>query len=240
VRLPRCAALGLALLGAATFLQAEDAPDSQSLTPYETALLNYKTGKNDEALTAINEAEKAKPGDPTTEILKARILSELHHFGDANKVLTDLNGNSLLTPDFKREQTLAFGDVALRKRDFNSAAKFYESLLTAAKPDPDLLLKAIYACIGISDMITAGKYFSELKPLDPVNPSYYYAKAALAQASGQSQQADDALQTAQTLYGITVTNRYLKIYLRFFIPDVKSPSDAATPSALKPAPSGAK
>jgi tetratricopeptide (TPR) repeat protein len=232
----RCLTLSLLVLGGAILLRADDTPVDQ-LTPYETALTDYKTGKNDAALAAIDEAEKAKPGDPTTEILKARILGELLRFGDAIKTLTDLNGSAEMTPDFKNEQTLALGDIDLHKRDFPAAAKFYDSLLTPVKPDPDLLLKAIYARIGMSDLLTAGKYFSELKPLDTVNPSYYYAKAALARANGQSSQADDALQTAQTLYGITVTNRYLKVYLRFFIPDTKNSESTST---VKPAPSGAR
>ena len=62
---------------------------------------------------------------------------------------------------------------------------------------------------------------TKLSPFDPKNPyddhaAYYFARAALAQSLGRSQDAEDAIQEARTNYGVTVTNRYLKTYLHFF------------------------
>jgi hypothetical protein len=73
---------------------------------------------------------------------------------------------------------------------------------------------------------------SELKPLDPVNPSYYFAKAALAQATGNSNEADDDIETSRTIYGLMVTNRYLKTYLEIFA----SSSQDNMAAALTPPP----
>jgi tetratricopeptide (TPR) repeat protein len=224
------AALGFVLLGLTSLLRAEDAADDQPLTPYQTALLDYKTGHYDDARTAVDAAEKAKPGDPVTEILKARILTELGDFDGARKALEGLNGNPGLTPELGEARGMAFGDMCLREHDFPGAAKFYESLLSQKPGDPDLLLKAVYARIGVSDLVMAGKYASQLKPLDSDHPSYYFAKAALAQATGNAQEADDDIQTARTIYGITVTNRYLKTYLEVFASSKKSPASNITPS----------
>jgi tetratricopeptide (TPR) repeat protein len=230
-------ALGLILLGSTILLRAQDTTDDQPLTPYGTALLAYKTGKYDEARTAIDAAEKAKPGDVPTEILKAKILTEQHDFAGGEKLL-----RSLLTPAGPPEIELALGDLLLRKRSFDRAAKYYTLALQAKPNDPDIILKLVYAKIGVSDLIGAGQYASQLTPLNPKNPyddhaSYYFAKAALAQATGKSAEADDAIQTARTNYGVTITNRYLKTYLEFFTPSEKN-SDVTPPPLVKPAPSG--
>jgi tetratricopeptide (TPR) repeat protein len=222
-------ALGIILLGLATLLRAEDTSDDQPLTPYQTALLNYKTGKYDDARTAINTAEKANPGDLPTEILKARILTELGDYAGAKKVLEDLNGNPGLTPELGEARTMAFGDMCLRQHDFNGAAKFYESLLSRKPGNPDIILKIVYSLVGTSDFLDAAKDASQLRPLDPDHPSYYFAKAALAQATGKAQEADDDVETARTIYGITVTNRYLKTYLEVFASSDKSPASDVTP-----------
>jgi len=225
---------GLILLGLTTLLRAENAAEVEDSdhSPYHQALLDYKSGHYDDARNAIDDAEKARPGDPATEILKARILTELGDFAGAKKVLEGINGKPGLTPEIRDAQVLAFGDMCLRKRNFDEALKFYESLLSRKPADPDLLLKAVYARIGISDLVMAGKYASQLKPLDPDHPSYYFAKAALAQATGKTQEAEDDIQTARTIYGITVTNRYLKTYLEVFASSGKTPGSDMTPPPL--------
>jgi tetratricopeptide (TPR) repeat protein len=231
-RVTRSTALGLILAALTTVLRAEDAPDNPPLTPYGAALLDYKTGRYDAARAAINAAEKARPGDLRTEILKARILTELGDYAGARKALEDLNGKPGLTPEISDAQSLAFGDLCLRKRSFDEAAKFYESLLSRKPGDPDLILKVVYTRVGVSDFVDAAKYASQLKPLDPDHPCYYFAKAALAQATGKAEEADDAIQTSRTLYGITAANLYLKTYLELFASAEKGPASDMTPPPL--------
>jgi hypothetical protein len=52
----RSLALGFVLLGSTLLLRAQD---DIPLTPYGTALLDYKSGKYDDARKAIDEAEKS-------------------------------------------------------------------------------------------------------------------------------------------------------------------------------------
>jgi tetratricopeptide (TPR) repeat protein len=228
----------IVLLGLTPLLRAETAPPSESLTPYETALLDYKTGKYDDAHTAIDAAGKDKPGDFKTEILKARILTELGDFAEGEKILAPLL-NEPTAPD----ALLAMADLMLRKRSFDRAAKYYSLALQAKPDDPDIILKLVYTKIGVANLVEAGQYASHLKPLDPKNPyddhaSYYFAKAALAQATGNTQAAEGDIQTARTIYGMTVTNRYLKTYLEVFASSGKaSASDMTPPPLIKnPAP----
>jgi tetratricopeptide (TPR) repeat protein len=233
--------LGFVLLGVTSFVRAQDAPPSEPLTPYGTAMLDYKTGKYDEARAAIDAAEKTNPGDLQTEILKARILTELGDFAAGEQIL-----RPLLSETGPLEVQLALGDLLLRKRSFDRASKYYNLALQAKPDDPDIILKLVYAKIGASDLVGAGQLASRLKPFDPKNPyddhaSYYFAKAALAQATGNTQSADDDIQTATTFYGITVVNRYLRTYLQVFSSSAKTPaSDMTPPPLLKPTPANSK
>jgi tetratricopeptide (TPR) repeat protein len=225
------------LMCSGCLLRGQDDTDN-TLTNYGVALLDYKTGKFDEARTAIDAAEKEKPNDLPTELLKARILTEQHDFAAGEKLL-----RQYLTPAGPVEVQVALGDLLLRKRSFARAANYYNLALQSKPNDPDITLKLVYAQIGSSDLVGAGQSASQLKPLDAKDPydthaSYYFAKAALEQAIGKGQEADDDIQTARTIYGITVSNRYLKTYLQVFSSD-KTPNSDITPAPLvKPAPSG--
>jgi tetratricopeptide (TPR) repeat protein len=230
----RAVAFGVILLVCGPLSRADDTANSEALTPYGTALLDYKTGKDDAALPAIDDAEKAKPGDQDVEILKSRILTELKRYDEAEKLL-----RGMLTPDGGPvDVQIALGDVLLRKRSFDRAAKHYELALQAKPDDPDIVLKLVYTRVGASDLPDAGKYASQLKPLDPNNPSYYFAKAAIAQATGKSAEADDDIQTVRTIYGITVANRYLRTYFQFLNMPENGSGDLTPAPLVKPAPAG--
>jgi len=244
------------MLGVIGVARAQDAPEiieDNDTSPYHVALLDYKAGKYQEALAAIDQTGASTPtGDDRVPILKSKILTELKRYDEGEKLL-----HSLLTPTGPLEVQLALGDLLLRKRSFDRAGKYYGLALQAKPNDPDITLKLIYTKIGSADLVTAGELASHLMPFDPKNPydahaSYYFAKAALAQATGKSQDADDDIEAARTFYGITVTDRYLKTYLEFFSSSTNavntditpapliSPPPAATNSDTIPAPTGAK
>jgi tetratricopeptide (TPR) repeat protein len=225
--MPKWTTLGFVLLGLAPLLRAEEAPDNQPLTPYQTALLDYKTGHFQEAYDAMVQADELVPPGQEAKyfILDSKILTELKRYDEGEKIL-----QSILTPTGPIEVQVALGDVLLHKRNFDRAAKYYSLALQAKPNDPDLILKIVYSLVGASDLLDAAKDASQLKPLDPDHPCYYFAKAALAQATGNAQGADDDIQIARTIYGITVTNRYLKTYLEVFASSKKSPASDITPS----------
>ena len=118
-----------------------------------------------------------------------------------------------MTPTGPLEVQVALGNLYLRKHDFNSASKMYGLALQARPGDPDLLLMMVYTRVGASDLVTAAKLASQLKPFDSEHPSYYFAHAAIAQATDKSSEADTDLETARTVYGNTITDRYFKTYL---------------------------
>jgi tetratricopeptide (TPR) repeat protein len=194
-------------LSAQTAASEAQIPDNDH-SPYHVALLDYKAGHFQEALDALNQGGAIPATDERGAILKSRILTELGKYDEGASLL-----KPLLTPTGPLEVQLALADLFLRKRDFNDAAKYYGQALAAKPGDPDLLLMMVYTHIGASDLVTAAKIASTLKPLDQANPSYYFARAAIAQSTDKSQEAEDDIETARTMYGITLTNRYLKTYL---------------------------
>lgn len=226
-------ALGLILLPG-NFLPAQGTdtapPPDNDHSPYHLALLDYKEGKYQEALDALKPLGNSANTDERTAILKGRILTEMGQYEEGKKVLAPL-----LTPQGPLDVALALGDLLLRQRDFNAAARVYDLGLTLKPGDPDLLLLMVYTRVGANDLTTASKIASRLKPLDPSDPSYYFAKAALAQATDKSAEADDNIQTVRTMYGITTTNHYLKQYLELFSAPAKNSAPPAASTNAAPA-----
>jgi tetratricopeptide (TPR) repeat protein len=215
---------------------AEDAPPPDNDTsPYHQALLNYKSGHYDAARLAIDDAEKANPNDLATAVLKGRILTEQGDFADGATLL-----RRFLGPDGPVAVQLALGDLFLRQRDFGAAANMYDQALQLKPNDPDIMLKLIYAKINTSDLVSASKYASELKPLDQLNPAYYFAHAALAETTGKTGEADQDIETVRTIYGITTANHYLRTYLQVFAHssknDVNARSEPPASTNAAPAP----
>ena len=232
----RSMALGFILLGLAGIARAQDAPEvvDNDTSAYHVALVDYKAGKFQEAYDAMAPSNQDVPPSNLVQfyVLESKVLTELKRYDEGEKLL-----RGILTPTGPVEVQLALGDLLLRKHSFDRAAKYYDLALQAKPNDPDITLKLVYAKIGVSDLVGAGEYASHLMPMDPKNPyddhaSYYFAKAALAQVVGNSQGADDAIQSARTIYGITVTNRYLKTYLEVFASSGKGPASDMTPPPL--------
>jgi tetratricopeptide (TPR) repeat protein len=217
--------------GAALLARAQSDPEvpDNDRSPYHQALLNYKSGNYDAAALFVDEAEKAQPDSIPVELLKVRILTEQRDYKRAERVLENLSGDDALTPADGLAITLATGDLELRQHRFGEASKHYESLLAQKPGDPDIKLKLIYARIGVNDLVEAGKLASELTALDPANPAYYFARAALAKDAGNSGDEEQDIQQARTIYGITLTNRYLKTYLEVFSGNKDSISNALNP-----------
>ena len=240
-------ALGLSVVGlvlfpgAATIARAQN-PDEvvdSDTSAYHRALLAYKTGKFQDAYDYLDHArDSIAPQDAEkVAILESKILTELQRYDEGEKAL-----RPLITPEGPTEVQIALGDVLLRKRSFERATKYYDLALKAKPDDPDVALKLVYARIGAGDLVGAGGYASKLQPMDHADPydthaSYYFAKAALAQATGNSSDAENQIQEARTLYGITQANRYLKTYLEFFAAANKSTtSDLTPPPRIQDAP----
>ena len=205
---------------------AENAPTSA----YQQALLEYKASNDEAAKTAIDAAQKENPNNLAIDVLKARILTDLHDYAEGEQLL-----RQHLTENGPVDVQIALGDLFLHQHDFARAATVFDEALQLKPGDPDIELKLIYAKVNTGDTVQAVTLASKLKPLDPVNPSYYFAKAALADTSGNSAEADEDIQTVRTIYGITLTNFYLKTYLAVF----SSPAKDSVNARAEPPPTNA-
>jgi tetratricopeptide (TPR) repeat protein len=205
-------------------------PADSDSTPYHQALIAYHAEHYQEAYDALKGSDPGKQDDAFV-ILEARVLTELKKYDEGEKLLRPrLGGPAAFQVD------VALGDLLLRKRSYERATKYFTSALQAKPSDPDLTLKLVYARIGAGDLQAATHLASQLTPFDPKNPyddhaSYYFAHAALAQATGRPAEADENIQSARTNYGNSVTNRYLRNYLLFI-----APPDKDAPSDLTPTP----
>lgn len=206
-----------------------DVPESAQ-TPYEKALLNYKSGKYDAAKVLIDAADQEQPGNVPIEMLKVRILAELHDYQGAHQVLNSLYDRSDLTPAYAAALALTTGDLYLRQHRFDQASKAYTTYLQSQPNDPDTKLKLLYARLGVGDLVEAGKLESELKPFDATSPAYYFAEAAMTRSGSATGDEEQDLQQSRTIYGITLTNRYLKTYLEVFAPDKGKDGELNPPS----------
>jgi tetratricopeptide (TPR) repeat protein len=192
-------------------------------TPYSEAMVAYKAGKYDKAFEALEGIDPAAQDDSFI-ILEARILTELKRYDDGEKLLKEriqLLEQRQAKPAETDPLLTALGDLFLHERAFDRAAKFYTAILKDKPNDADITLKLIYTHVGENDLRGADQLATSLSPFDPKNPyddhaAYYFSRAALAQAMGRTQDAEDDIQEARTNYGVTVTNRYLKTYLHLF------------------------
>ena len=209
-------------------------------TPYSEAMVAYKAGDNDKAFDAI------KGVDPTAQddnfiVLEAKILTELKRYDEGEKLLKDRikERQQAAAPAAVTDPLLTeLGDLFLHKRAFDRAEKFYAAALHDRPSDPDLTLKLVYTHIGDNDLRDADQLASTLSPFDPKNPyddhaAYYFARAALAQSLGRTQDAEDDIQEARTNYGVTVTNRYLKTYLHLFAAPKTDANSGIAPTQVK-------
>jgi predicted Zn-dependent protease len=219
-------------LAVASPLRAQDDTANAPTSSYQQALLAYKNGRYDAARSAIDDAQKDAPNNLAVDVLKARILTELHDYTDGEALL-----RQHLSDKGPVDVQIALGDLFLHKHDFVHAAGIYDQALHMKPDDPDIELKLIYARVNTGDTVSAVTLASKLKPLDPVNPAYYFAKAAIDENSGNSSGADEDIQTVRTIYGITVANFYLKMYLAVFSAGPKDSVNArAEPPATNTAP----
>ena len=232
---------GLLLLGCTPLLRAQDAapPEDNDRSPYHLALLDYKVGKFQEALDALEPAGATAPSgqDPKVVILQSRILTELKRYDE---------GESCCGPGSSRpgplEIQIALGDLLLRKRSFDRAAKYYALALQAKQDDPDITLKLIYAKIGISDLVDAGQLASHLMPIDPKNPyddhaSYYSPRRPSRRRPAKTRKR----RTTSKMPAPTMASRSPTVTSKptsRFLPRLRNPpaSDLTPPPLLKNSP----
>lgn len=199
------------------------ATDSQSVTEeksspfldsYRAALIAYKNGDYKTARAAAQEAQKLKANDAKLKLLEGRIALELGEFQNAEKLIKE---GIAADPDYPLSYQY-MGDVYLREHQYMSAIDSYQEFLRHKPKDPDGLLKLVYCHIGRKDLSAAGQTLLQLDQFNDIHPGYYFAKAAIATATGKPVEAEKNFQTVRTMYGNDTFALFMKTYLTVFPP----------------------
>lgn len=190
-----------------------------------TALALFQEGKIEEAAKKIEQELAEVAADKKGSLLetKGRIQLAQHKPKQALQSLNqalDANPNLIMAPFY-------MGEAEFQQKHWPEALSTYAHVLSEKKiKDPrDVLLKVIYCQVAVNRLSEAGQMLNKFDLFDGQHPGYYFAKAAIARATGKAEGAQAMLSQVQTLYGLPVFNRYQADY--FSLIDKSSQSNSA-------------
>ena len=150
----------------------------------------------------INDAEKDQPGEPNTEILKSRILTELGRFGRGEE---SAQYPSTTIPTSPRptalNRTAAYADLCLREKDYPGAHQVLR--IGSRQPSPTTPTSSftlVYSYIGgrrpppRPQLLhqNSNRWTRSIPPI--ISPH-----AALAEATGKDAEAENDIETVRTI-----------------------------------------
>jgi tetratricopeptide (TPR) repeat protein len=193
------------LLTLLTALRAADAPPppASPQDAYQEAMILYKTGKQAEALEAVQKILKAAPKDAKALELQGRVL---HAQGKYDAAVESYLAALDADPE-RVECHYYLGEASFAQRYWAEAIQFYGVHLQKTHA-PRAGLKLVYCFVATGDLSQAGKIVTLLDPSSTESPEYYFARAALDLAMGREAEADASLLQARTLYGNATYNQF--------------------------------
>lgn len=171
---------------------------------YSSAFAAFRAGQLEEAMQRVDALLAAEPPVARTLELKGRILHALGRFEDAEKFYFQA---------LEKDPGLAsvhfhLGEAAFRRASWADALQYYSVHLREQRGSRATALKLVYCYVASDNLTDAAKWMQAFDPADELEPTYYFARAALARAAGKPAEADEALRQARTLYGNEVYARY--------------------------------
>ena len=171
---------------------------------YSSAFAAFRAGQLEEAMQRVDAMLAAEPPVARTLELKGRILHALGRYEDAEKFYFQAveKDPGLTSVHFH------LGEAAFRRASWADALQYYSVHLREQRGARATALKLVYCYVASDNLTDAAKWMQALDPTDELEPTYYFARAALARASGKPEEAAAALRQARTLYGNEVFARY--------------------------------
>jgi tetratricopeptide (TPR) repeat protein len=171
---------------------------------YQEAFVAYKAGKWEEALQRVDALLLKTPVPARVFELKGRILTRKGEPAQAE---------SFLFMALERDSELVsahfhLGEAAFRRKEWGDALAYYLIHLKHAPDSKATILKLVYCQIATDQLARAAQFILRLDPSDEFEPGYYFARAAVALASGKDKAAAEALAQARTIYGNDVFGVY--------------------------------
>lgn len=170
---------------------------------YQETLVAFKSGKLEKALQ-LADAYLVKNTDPKGLELKGRILHAQAKYNEAETFyFSALEKNpEMISPHFY------LGEAAFKRRAWSESIQYFRFHLSKSKESKDSILKLIYSYLVTGNYPEAARWLTALDPVDETNPAYYFARAATAYSNQKSQEYNDVLQQARTIYGNEIFNSY--------------------------------
>jgi tetratricopeptide (TPR) repeat protein len=195
---------------------------------YSDAYAAFRAGQLEEAMQRVDALLTAETPAARTLELKGRILHAMGRYEDAEKFYFQA---------LEKDPGLAsvhfhLGEAAFRRAAWADALQYYSVHLREQRGSRATALKLVYCYVASGNLTDAAKWMQAFDPADELEPTYYFARAALARALGKPAEADEALRQARTLYGNDVFARYDGDFT-FLIRHLTSPPPTPAPGAAR-------
>lgn len=180
---------------------------AQEEDAYQEAFVAYKSGKSIQALELV-DAMLVKDPSPRALELKGRILHETGKYKEAEDFYFAALGKDpgMISPHFY------LGEAAFRRKSWSESIQYFRVHISKVEDSPknakNSILKLIYCYIATGNLPEAARWITTLDPTDDFNPAYYFARAAMAFATGKTSEYNEALQQARTVYSNEVYNQF--------------------------------
>jgi len=181
---------------------AEKPPEGD--TAYQEAFVAFKSGKMEEALQRVDSLLLHAPAPARVLELKGRILLRM---GEPAKAEPFFFMALERDPEWVSAH-FNLGEAAFRRKEWSNALQYYLMHLKHVPGSKATILKLVYCQVAADQLTQAAQFILGLDPSDEFEPGYYFARAAMALASGKSQQAVEVLAQARTIYGNDVYALY--------------------------------
>jgi len=182
-------------------MDLQAAPPSEA---YSNAFAAYRAGQWEEAMQRVDALLAAEPPLARTLELKGRILHGLGRYEEAEKFYFQAleKDPGLASAHFH------LGEAAFRRASWADALQYYSVHLREQRGSRPTALKMVYCYVASGNPTDATKWMQALDPSDELEPTYYFARAALARALGKDAEAAEALRQARTIYGNEIYARF--------------------------------
>ena len=158
----------------------------------ELAEVKLRQGSLDEASGLLDKAlgpEIRKSLDATEEarasMLRGKLFAARHQGKDAEKAFDRAAALDPASPEIRE----ASGNFRLARREYDKAAKQFESALASGSNSAPLLAGAARAYLGTNQLLEADKRINEAVVKDSTNADYIYLQGKVAEAIGKSDEA---------------------------------------------------
>ena len=191
---------------------------------YQAAFAVFKAGRLDEALQRVDALLIKSPAEARTLELKGRVFLAQGKYKEAQDFFFNAVDKS---PDLHTCHYF-LGEAAFGQTHWGEAVQYYKIYLSKVPAGKQAVLKMIYCFLATRNLTDAAKWITTLDPVDELHPYYYFARAALASATGKPGESQEVLQQARTIYGNDVYRDYepdLLVILKIINTDQKARSE---------------